>query len=500
MLQLKASSKRGSFGQFGSEDKRYGNSLDPVKEVQARSKKPLGPLAHAILQKYFKLPNENAHVTMRSRMEGSRTVFYCGGCRCWHAKTIESFMELPLLIGDSLSVLHGSKMGRYQEDRYHTDYLCSGGSTILENLAMVVYYYWDVTIPLKAVVLSGMNNVLNGQDNESILGAYQTFKMVLDEMDESNGLVEGASTLVVATMPIPPRVYLQNKEEVDPTKPYFTNSGKKIYDLNREIQRLNNSWGIDNSSVPLLESLGRRSSVKSGTRIFSNHANWWREKDIEDRLHISNRYRDTVLSKLLRTIHLITPSRSHQTYPPISKNELLKRNGNDSAKGKDAKGKVKCTQSNDSARLSERTVVYRDEDWKDNDAGKQKRVNNTSKTPNKILKFTSEDGQEEEYEVLDEVAMENVETRTVRFLDNQEKEHNKGSTKPKKKRNSTRRPWLDVAEEARTNLTRTKRNCNRIHKEKEDEGYAWLEEYESEFDTRYGRIGSNEDSEDGRDE
>ena len=116
---------------------------------------------------------------MRSRMDGDRSSFYCTSCREWHTKSLESYQELPVLVGDSNAVLHGSQVGRFEGDPVHYDYLTAGGLTIMECLALAVFYYWPLDIPMRMVVLAGTNDLLNGRTSSNLIDAYKAFKLVL---------------------------------------------------------------------------------------------------------------------------------------------------------------------------------------------------------------------------------------------------------------------------------------------------------------------------------
>ena len=80
------------------------------------------------------------------------------------------------------------------------------------------------------------------------------------------------------------------------------------------------------------------------------------------------------------------------------------------------------------------------------------------------------------------VVIVNNETRTVRFVEEAESVNN-NDTKRK------RRPWKDVASEARGNLKRTEETLKRKDNNG-NAGYAWLSDDSQEFDTRYGEITS----------
>ena len=143
---------------------------------------------------------------------------------------------------------------------------------------------------------------------------------------------KGSSRLVVS--------YLKNREQVDSSRPYFTKTGKRLCELNRSIIHLNLQFGNQESDIPYLEGVGRRSSVKEGVRRYSSQPNWCREQVLEQRLHVSNRYRSTLLNKLLRSIREITPSRSLVNLPSITKKDLtLQAENNGSRKGLEEKEK-----------------------------------------------------------------------------------------------------------------------------------------------------------------
>ena len=84
------------------------------------------------------------------------------------------------------------------------------------------------------------------------------------------------------------------------------------------------------------------------------------------------------------------------------------------------------------------------------------------------------EGSEEEY----------WETRTVRFV-KEERSVNNNDTKRK------RRPWQEVASEAKGNLSRTEEKLKKKDNNG-NEGYEWLSDESMEFDTRYGEISSDD--------
>ena len=79
---------------------------------------------------------------------------------------------------------------------------------------------------------------------------------------------------------------------------------------------------------------------------------------------------------------------------------------------------------------------------------------------------------------------EHWETRTVRFV-KEEKSVNNNDTKRK------RRPWQEVASEAKGNLRRTEEKLKKKDNNGND-GYEWLSDDSQEFDTRYGEISSDD--------
>ena len=230
----------GSGGAFASTDERYNRRQDPLIAIESRTKEPLGVLSLATLRKYYKHPkDEGNHFTMRSRLNGGSKNYYCRGCRVWHEKSLEKFNTLPILLGDSQTVLHGPKYGAYEGDEFHVEYVCNGGSSVMQCAAYLVFYYWHTKLPMVVVLLAGTNDFMQGRSIDDILSSYQAIKLILEELDEKNNLPKGSSRLVVATVPMAPKLYLQNGGKVDSTKPYFTENGKRLATLNKKIIELN---------------------------------------------------------------------------------------------------------------------------------------------------------------------------------------------------------------------------------------------------------------------
>ena len=477
--------------EFKSMDKRYGKrNINPLRDLKSRTSKPLGLLAEATLSKYFRMPKDNGnHITMRARLDGDRPSFYCSSCREWHTKSLELYQELPVLVGDSQAVLHGSMVGRFEGDQVHYDYLASGGYTIMECLALTVYYYWPLGIPLKLVLLAGTNDLLAGRKSSNLLEAYKAFRLVIEEFDEASGLAKGSSNLVISTLLLPPRLYLRNNEQLNTKVPYFTQAGKEIHDLNKKIVELNMSWGNNGSVVPFLEPLGRRSSVKEGVRIYSNQPTYWREGRFEDQLHISNRFRSTILNKLLRTLNIITSSSNLITLPQVTKEERLRSRTRNMEYGMRA-SKAQRKEPTDRNSVSK---------GKFPEAKPQANIEEQSDPMSGGKPGTTEENQPtdrysvnlDDFVVQDELdhegnEEEQWETRTVRFVEDA-KGVNNNDTKRK------RRPWKEVAVEARGNLKRTEETLKKKDNNG-NEGYAWLSDDSGEFNVRYGEVSSDEEN------
>ena len=130
--------------------------------------------------------------------------YFCIGCNENHP--VKSGVRYNIVC--SSSTLHNCRgntsNNMYSGDYMHCDFDTIPGATIQGNMHSVHAQWGTSTLPVDILLMSGVNNLANGESVELIMDRYARFKEMVESIGQ--GDPTGKSTLAISMVIMPPRL------------------------------------------------------------------------------------------------------------------------------------------------------------------------------------------------------------------------------------------------------------------------------------------------------
>ena len=220
----------------------------------------------------------------------SNREYLCPTCECYH----------PIRPYDGLNVCLGTRQlhefhNPTEEgvlcppDKLHVDWVTIPDATIptLETAWEVDYLKYKV--PLRVLLVAGINDLLNGGSKDSITNSILNLKNVIDDQNKLHP--ESPNDLIVATLFNPP-VATWFPDNGSPPEGHV-NRLQEIREINTWITEFNDSYG---NTTPRFHRFGVRSGRKIVNGQYSplqahQFKKWRQSEDIKDMLHLNDTWR-----------------------------------------------------------------------------------------------------------------------------------------------------------------------------------------------------------------
>ena len=213
--------------------------------------------------------------------------YFCNTCEVgFHG--FKTGSRYPVLVTSSmLKDWQGirSKNG-YRGDKIHVDQIGVSGARISELEFAFLAEYGELYRPTDVLLVSGYNDLVQGQNPNQILADMKSFK---NEVLKNEG-----SSFAASTIPLPPCMSKLEKDQYNLSKPDLT---QRIIQLNDMIIQMNkepgqamethrapcfHTWGLTSRRLP--KEIGPRNLLET----MPAHAHQdWREKRPTNQLHLS---------------------------------------------------------------------------------------------------------------------------------------------------------------------------------------------------------------------
>ena len=221
---------------------------------------------------------------------GNRT-YLCPTCQVPHLAELDYGLDICL----SDSTLHEFHQPREQgvvcpPDSSHVDWLTIPGATVEELLFAWQVEYGRVERPMRILLVAGLNNLVKGEDFESLKTQYRRFYF---NSTYQNKFHPGRSNsfAVAPILPAPKLVWFPDNGACSPN---YVNRRDEVATLNEWVKTFNMKNDIH--QVPAFNIMGTRTTKKrvggQQTEFKTHRWNLWRASEAkEDKLHLIDRER-----------------------------------------------------------------------------------------------------------------------------------------------------------------------------------------------------------------
>ena len=218
--------------------------------------------------------------------------YLCPTCQLSHPAKVDYGLNICV----SSSQLHNFHQPRDEgvlcpPDSSHVDWLTIPGATIAD----LAYAWWldysKEPRPMRVLLVAGLNDLVQGGNKDSLMGALGHFKEVVDRQNYYHPRAK--NELTVATLLNPPKLVWFPNNGISPTG--HLNRLDEMMDINSRIIRFNSNNGMMFS--PRFHTYGVRTSRKrlnDGSTIpFKTHRweQWRWSEPVGDMLHLSDQMR-----------------------------------------------------------------------------------------------------------------------------------------------------------------------------------------------------------------
>ena len=241
---------------------------------------------------HFHSSSRQVRVLQHVELDRTNPPYFCPTCQTRHAAKIRK--ELNVCV--STSQLDGFHFPRDRSitcppDSTHVDWLTIPGARIEElTYAWRLDYHREV-LPMRVVLVAGLNDLVRGGTVQSVTSQIERFK---DNVDAQNYYHPGSkNTFAVAPLLLAPKLVWFPDNGREP--PRYVNRMNEVVAINDWIAEFNRK--NDMGALPRFHTWGHRTSIKKlrdGSRWeFQTHRwNEWRVTEPDhDKLHLTDKMR-----------------------------------------------------------------------------------------------------------------------------------------------------------------------------------------------------------------